>query len=119
MTALFKVPEAPAVDDCLPELTGSEAQVRWARHERRELLADVDRLIGQMQALAAAYDAAGRDDLAERQREELQRTVAAAGRVTTRRSACWWIDRRKNTALELLTDAPARPGNSLVRRGEE
>lgn len=112
--ALFDVAPLGSEGD-LPLIEGTSKQVPWATHVRKDKLTEVGRLIRQQQALVQTHYAAGRAEKAEQSQKVVTRFIEAAGRLERETSAHFWLDHRENSAHELLTNAPAKPGNSFVQ----
>lgn len=114
MSTLFDI-EPDASQRQLPDLTGTAKQIPWATHVRREQFAAVDRLITEMQRLVEVHRKAGREEQAERQRAALREALDRLPELEQQTYSGWWLDRRDNTAQELLAGAEPRPGNSFGR----
>lgn len=109
---LFDVPTATVSVD-LPSLEGSDKQRNWAFFIRSRKMAEVQALIRGQRGLVETHRQAGRVPQTEAAQATLTIFIDGAGRLERERSARFWIDRRENTAHELLTGgAPARPGPS-------
>lgn len=95
---------APEPQPELPPLVGSSAQIPWAEKVRAKQLAAIRKLIRDEQVLVGR----GKLDCLV-----LERHIEAVVWIKRSTSCRYWLDRRDNTALELLDGAPARPGNDL------
>lgn len=116
MTTLFDVePDDVAPQATLPPLKGSEKQVDWATHIRRGKVRDIERLIGEMQEVARRHEAGGKPDLAAKQRAVLHVAVDRFEGLVAQVSASFWIERRENSARELIANAAPKPGNEWRR----
>lgn len=87
----------------LPDLNGSEKQVRWAGHIRREKLREVQQVLREWQGLIDNYQRAGKslEKVAEA-RAAFRSALDGLEALEKQASAAWWIDRREKTARELL-----------------
>lgn len=107
--ALFEVPKSEEPDGSeLPALRGSEKQIEWAAKIRPKLLAQVSRYLRERRELLQRQPEGPKK---AQLRAGYTRLVDAAGRIERREWSSWWIERRDNSADELLTDKPARPGD--------
>ncbi len=99
---LFDV-EPDATDESdLPELTGTEKQVPWATQIRRKLIAEMDATLLQWQRYTQRLADQGDHERSERERENLRQALRAADGIREQTYSGWWIDRRSQTAKELL-----------------
>ena len=113
---LFDVEEvdevAPSLVPDVPQWRGSEAQIAWAEKIRTGKLLGINRWIRERQELAAKYTGPKNEALRLQVRLALDRLE----QLEREDRAWYWIDRRSNTADELLIDAPAKPGPGLTLR---
>lgn len=109
---LFDVAATETADD-LPPINGTQKQIPWATQVRKDKLSAVALLIRQQQELVQAHYAAGRNEKAEQAREVCRRFIDFAGQLERESSARFWLDRRENSAHELLTNATPKPGGSF------
>lgn len=103
--------------ETLPPMIGSQKQVDWATHIRRSVLSEADRLIKDADRLAEAYERAGKCQPARSVRAYACRLSDKRNWLASRAvEAAFWIERRDNTAEEILEGEPARPGHTFERR---
>ena len=108
MGTLFEVEQEVGTE--LPELVGTPKQVPWAKATRKELLAKAESAVRERQRFIAQLLTAGRIADAEPHRKWLRRALDRLEQMQAETRAGWWISRRDNTAVELLSGAKARPG---------
>lgn len=87
--------------DGLPELTGSEKQIAWARKIRREKLDVIDKHISN----AESYVNGLTGDDAERGRRKLENTQYCRKLIANHTESKWWIDRRDKHVQILMNEA--------------
>ena len=114
MSTLFDAAEvAQAESPDLPPIQGSQRQIEWGTKVRDGKLGSCYTVIRQWRELVSRHTAAGRTEAAGREQAQLSQALQRLGDLEKQASAGWWIDRRDNTALELLTNAEPKPGNEL------
>lgn len=105
MSTLFDVDPTPA----LPALTGSQAQIDWAEKIRSGKLRHVREEVKRLQALRAQMESRGHAERAEEYRRKVRQAMTALEKLERAREARFWIDRRDDTADELITEACGVP----------
>ncbi len=119
MSALFEEEDLVDVTEAereLPELVGSERQLPWARAVRARKLRECDQLLREWALLIERHEANGRTEQAGREREDRRVALDHLAALERRTAAGWWLNRRDNSARELLSGAPAKPGDSYAAR---
>lgn len=111
---LFDVePQHDPIDELdLPPLRGSVRQEPWANDVRRKLLSEIGKLLRDWQRYVRTLADTGKAEKAEQERVKLRAAIDASERLLKRDTCRWWLDRRNNTARELLADDPAKPGGT-------
>jgi hypothetical protein len=121
-TALFEE-ETFGVE--LPELEGTPEMIAFAakiRHGQRDDGTRSGGKVGHMLKSLTEWTEFARKakELSppryERIREELEAAHHRYEEVIQITDSSWWIERRKNTGLELLRNAPAKPGPEVDPR---
>jgi hypothetical protein len=102
------VPEPTPRDAGLPPIHGSVKQVSWAERVRSEKLAGMHRLLQQQRRLVQVHREAGRTLKAAQAQVYLGKILLRMERVEQQANAGWWIDRKDQTALEILNEVPVR-----------
>jgi hypothetical protein len=95
----------------LPMLKGTPKQVPWATAVRAAKLQDCDTLLRQWRLLIERHKDAGRSEAVERERAGYAAALDRLGAMERQVTCRWWLDRRENTAEELLTGGDAKPGS--------
>lgn len=97
--------------DALPELRGTVNQVPWATHVRAKLAEEVERhLRDWWRKPWPRLRDSGKAEAAEREGDAYREALDAWEGIRAQEYSGWWLDRRENTARELLHGAEPRPG---------
>lgn len=89
--------------DGLPTLTGTGKQIEWAMRSRQQQLTKVASMRDEYVARGERAIAAGKAT-ADEVRVGVASAEASIGRLASRTSASWWIDRRSYSVRELLAE---------------
>lgn len=113
-STLFEVEPGTGAELQLPPIEGTEKQTPWAEHVRGKLLAEVRKLLRDWEGYVESLRRSGKDAKAEAEADALRQARGVSEELHQQARASFWLDRRENTARELITGAPPRPGG-LVR----
>lgn len=91
--AATKAAAEKAVEDNLPELTGSEKQINWAMTIRAQKLTDLDKMFGDLNAKITDEQMRSKNQIAYQ---------AARNVLTSKTEAKYWIDNRNNSVKSLF-----------------
>lgn len=95
----------------LPELRGSEAQVKWAKHVRSKAFWEIDQLLREWRLLIDRYRDLGNTEAAERESQLRAEALDVMGRLEQENRSWVWIDGREWTARQWLSgELPERSG---------
>jgi hypothetical protein len=100
------VPEPTPRDAGLPPIQGSVKQLPWAERVLSEKLAGMHRLLQQQRRLVQVHREAARTLKAAQAQVYLAKILLRMERVERQANAGWWIDREKQTPLEILNEVP-------------
>jgi hypothetical protein len=116
---LFDVPEPEVEQLDLPPLRGSAKQEPWANDVRAKKLAEVGRLLREWQEYIRNLERTGKAEKATLERGKLREALDASETLLERDTCRFWLDRRDNTARELLAGADPKPGDTYNQSAPE
>lgn len=103
----------PKYDDShLPRLQGSQRQRDRAEHIRRERFAAIQKLLRDWKTLIEHRQAKGRTEQAEREQKAYGEALDRMEHLEQMNHAAFWIERRENSARELLAGSEPKPGRT-------
>lgn len=110
MRALFDIePEDRAVG--VPDLQGSEAQVKWAIKVRTAMLPRLDKAVREWRRRVRDLQIHGDPEKRRKAEERLGHVIQRVEAIRAIDRASWWLDHRDNDVTELIDDGPAKPGS--------
>jgi hypothetical protein len=109
--SLFEVEGAADAAPELPPLKGTPAQRDWAADVRRGKVAETLKVLRDWEEYIRRLQGAGKTEAAAREAAALGKARERWEWIRIKNTCRWWLDRRLNTARELLAGAEPNPGN--------
>jgi hypothetical protein len=96
----------------LPPIQGTPNQIKWATDVRNGKINHCRKALRDIQALTEQYRRQGKTELYESHRARLRKWMDRLEQLEANTSARFFLDRRENSASELLNDEDAKPGST-------